>query len=148
MAKDTSYMVSGKITPHFSIWEFANSLAKDKTKLVISPEFIEHVQMLEEIRTELGYSMDVSSGYRTVSFNKKCGGSNNSAHLDGLATDITSIKQKDFDGVRFMWKKICEQHNKIGGINFYDWGVHLCSDEGRFGNKKFTVRDYRSKKNG
>lgn len=143
MAHNKPYLSKGQITEHFALWEFCNEDAKEEAKIVLSPTFIEHIQMLEELRNILGYSLDVSSGYRTSTYNKECGGDKNSAHLDGLATDITSIPQKDYNAVTFYWKAICKAHNKIGGINYYKWGVHLCSDEGRFGNTSFTVRDKR-----
>ncbi len=146
MAHNKPYMIEGKITKHFAAWEFCNEEAQEEVKLIITPEFIEHVQMLEELRQLLGYSMDVSSGFRTPTYNAECDGSPNSAHLEGLATDITSIPQRDFELVTDYWRCICAIHRKIGGINYYPWGVHLCSDEGRFGNTSFKIRDYRGDK--
>lgn len=143
MAKNQPYMVEGKITKHFALWEFCNADATDDVKLVLSPQFIEHVQMLEELRQLLGYALNISSGYRTSKYNAMCGGDKNSAHLDGLATDITSIPARDYELVTNYWRAICNAHQKIGGINYYNWGVHLCSNEDRFGNKKFTIRDKR-----
>lgn len=143
MASNKSYLAKGNITKNFALWEFCNSEAKEDTKIVISPEFIEHVQMLQQIRNILRYPMNVSSGYRTVSYNKSCGGDKNSAHLDGLATDFKGIPQTDYQTIAWLWTCVCEQHNKIGGINYYTNGIHLCSNEDRFGNTKFVIRDYR-----
>ncbi len=143
MAHNKPYMIEGKITKHFAAWEFCNEEAQEEVKLIITPEFIEHVQMLEELRQLLGYSLDVSSGFRTPTYNEAVDGSPNSAHLEGLATDITSIPQRDFELVTDYWRCICAIHKKIGGVNYYPWGMHLCSDEGRFGNNKFVIRDYR-----
>ena len=36
-------------------------------------------------------------------------------------------------------------HNKIGGIELYTWGMHFDSDSGRFGTKVFRVNDNRGK---
>ena len=100
-------------------------------------------QMLQELRDWYGKSLEVSSWYRTKSFNESCGGSSDSAHLDGLATDINNIPESKYGEFKTAWEVICKNHGKIGGCNYYNWGMHFCSDEGRFGNKKFTVRDYR-----
>lgn len=143
MAKNIPYNMFGNITPHFALWEFCNADANEDCKLVVTPEFFEHVQMLEELRTTLGYPLNVSSGYRTASYNKACGGDKNSAHLVGLATDIKSIHPEELEKVTHYWETICSVHNKIGGINYYTNGIHLCSNEDRFGNTKFVIRDYR-----
>jgi zinc D-Ala-D-Ala carboxypeptidase len=47
--------------------------------------------MLEEVRSLLsGVPILVSSGYRCPELNKAVGGAKNSAHMDGLAADITA----------------------------------------------------------
>ena len=138
-----AYMIDGKITKNFSLAEMANKQAKETTKLKLTAKMVEHAQMLQELRDWYGKSLEVSSWYRTKSFNESCGGSSDSAHLDGLATDINNIPESKYGEFKTAWEVICKNHGKIGGCNYYNWGMHFCSDEGRFGNKKFTVRDYR-----
>ena len=139
----TAYMIEGRLIPNFSLEEMANKQAGEKTKLVLTPEMAEHARMMQELREWYGKPLNVSSWYRTKTFNQSCGGDENSAHLDGLATDINNIPEELYDKFTVAWETICSAHGKIGGVNKYSWGMHFCSDEGRFGNKTFQIRDYR-----
>lgn len=47
------------------------------------------VDVLEQIRFDLGHPVIISSGYRSPAVNSKVGGSKSSAHLKGLAADFT-----------------------------------------------------------
>lgn len=138
-----AYNVSGQLTKNFSVSEIANKQSQDTTKLVLTPQLVEHAQMMQELRNWYGAPLNVSSWYRTPSFNKSCKGDANSAHLDGLATDINNIPKDKYEMFAIAWEVICKNHNKIGGCNYYDWGMHFCSDEGRFGHKCFVIRDRR-----
>lgn len=141
-----AYMTDGRITKNFTIAEMANKQAGEMTKLVISPEIIEHAQMMQELRDCYGKSLNVSSWYRTKAFNKKCGGASNSAHLDGRATDINNINTKDNELVKqfkHWWQAICIGHGKIGGIEVYPWGMHFDSHSDKFGCKTFRYKDNR-----
>lgn len=137
------YVTDGRIVKNFSLSEMTNTKATENIKLILSPVFVEHAQMMQELRDWYGKPLNVSSWYRTKIFNKSCGGSNNSAHLDGLATDINNIPEKLYKDFTTAWQVICSNHSKIDGVNYYNWGMHFCSDEARFGNHKFTIRDYR-----
>ena len=136
------------LTDNFCVWEIANKQATDNIKLVIPQRAWTHLQLIQRLR-DRNYStykvgMTVSSGYRTKSFNKSCGGSSNSAHLDCCATDFINIPQGRYVKFRNWWKEICEEVGVVGGINYYkDNRIHVCSYEEKFGNKKFTERDYR-----
>lgn len=142
-----AYQITGNITKNFTLEEIANKQAKETVKLVLTPEIVEHAMMMQELRDVYGKPITVNSWYRTKTFNNSLGGSaSNSAHLDGLATDI-KLHPEDYKKVTEWWRTICSRHKKIGGINYYTNGVHLCSDEGRFGNKSFITRDYRGTKN-
>ena len=138
-----AYLIDGKVTKNFSLAEIANKQAKESTKLNLTYKMVEHAQMMQELRNWYGKALNVSSWYRTPSFNKSCGGDENSAHLDGLATDINNIPEELYDKFAVAWETICSAHGKIGGVNKYDWGMHFCSDEGRFGYRSFQIRDYR-----
>ena len=138
-----AHMIEGNITKNFTLAEIANKQASDQTKLKLTPAIVEHAQMMQELRDWYGKPLNVSSWYRTKKFNQSCGGSKNSAHLVGLATDINNIPEPYYRDFAIAWETICTAHGKIGGCNYYDWGMHFCSDEGRFGNTTFQVRDYR-----
>lgn len=47
------------------------------------------IPRLDQIREEFGEPIFVNSGYRCQKLNKKVGGSTRSAHLKGLAADLT-----------------------------------------------------------
>lgn len=72
---------------------------------------IELVEELQKVRSEYGCAMTVSSGTRCPTWNKACGGSENSSHLTGLAVDIAiddSVLRHRFMRtiVEMGWKRI------------------------------------------
>lgn len=140
---DMAYITDGRLVPNFTLAEMTNKQAADEIKLVLTPEAVEHAQMVQELRNWYGKPLNVSSWYRTPTFNKKCGGDKNSAHLVGLATDINNIPAEFYHDFTVAWAAICMAHGKVGGVNYYKWGMHFCSDEGRFGHKTFQIRDKR-----
>lgn len=136
-------MIDGRITKNFSLWEMMNKEADESTKLVLTPENTEFAQMMQELRDWYGNPMEVSSWYRTSAFNKKVGGDSRSTHLDGRACDINNIPQSLYKDFTIAWQVICSTHGKIGGVGYYDWGIHFTDYEDKFGNTKFTVRENR-----
>lgn len=113
---------------------------------ILSPTCVEHANMIQELRDWYGKPLNVSSWYRTKSFNKSCNGSKNSAHLDGRATDISNINTKDSEAVKrftHWWQAICTAHGKIGGVEVYKWGMHFDSYSDKFGCKSFRYKDNR-----
>jgi hypothetical protein len=131
-----------KISEHFRVREFA---CKDGTdKILISTEL---VAMLEKLRAMLGeklggeVSININSGYRTASHNRKVGGSTTSKHCKGLAADIickrdgktvsakdvcTAAQDLDFDGIAYI---------SIGSTHVDVRGYRWWADETQ-GNKK------------
>lgn len=136
-------MIEGRLTKNFSLKEIMNNLAKDEVKLVITPELVEHAQMMQELRDWYGKPLNVSSWYRAKNFNKSVGGASNSAHLDGRATDINNIPESLYSEFITAWQVICSIHNKIGGIELYEWGMHFDSYSDKFGFKTFRIKDNR-----
>lgn len=79
------YKVSGnlKLSKNFVLSEFA---CKDGSEdITVDYELID---LLQKMRDALGKPVKVTSGYRTVTYNKKCGGIATSHHLTGKAADI------------------------------------------------------------
>ena len=82
-----------QITQNFKLSEFL----KTNTRLPNSPSQ-EHTNniaymcstFLEPLRQSLGKKIIITSGFRSREVNKYVGGSSTSAHLEGLAVDITS----------------------------------------------------------
>ena len=136
-------MIDGRITKNFSLLEMMNKEASDDIKLVLTPEVVEFALMIQELRDWYGKPLNPSSWYRTKAFNKKIGGASNSAHLDGRAVDFSNIPKVKYSDFTIAWQVICHRHGKIGGVNYYSWGMHFTDYEDKFGNAKFTVRDKR-----
>lgn len=140
------YITDGRITKNFTLAEMTNKQAAETVKLVLTPEAVEHAQMMQELRDCYGKPLEVSSWYRTKAFNKKVGGASNSAHLDGRATDINNINTKDSEAVKrftHWWQAICTAHGKVGGVEVYKWGMHFDSYSDKFGYRTFRYHDNR-----
>lgn len=76
--------------------------------------------LLQCIRDDVGFRMDVNSGYRCIDHNKAVGGGTNSQHLYGMAADIkiNSTNQRD------ALVSSAESYG-FGGIGIYPTFVHL-----------------------
>jgi uncharacterized protein YcbK (DUF882 family) len=72
-----------KVSENFYLNEFE---CNDGSHLVKLDSELLH--KLQQLRTKLGRSIKINSGYRTPEHNKKVGGSPNSQHLLGTAADI------------------------------------------------------------
>ena len=72
-----------QLSENFKVKEFRSRCGSDEI-------FIEEklVTLLQKMREKFG-AINVSSAYRTASYNRKVGGVSNSQHLYGLAADIT-----------------------------------------------------------
>src|SRR5690554_5881414 len=78
-----------KLTNNFALEEFASPDSNCFPISVINNLF-DLAQNLELVRLRLGVAIHISSGWRTVSHNRKVGGASNSQHLYGRAADIWS----------------------------------------------------------
>ena len=85
MIKEFSIKTSGdlNLSPNFKVKEFSCKDGSDKVLIDINL-----VEKLQELRNYLGKPITILSGYRTDSYNKQCGGADNSYHLKGQAVDI------------------------------------------------------------
>lgn len=77
------YGRSYKLSNHFTLGEMACKDGSDTVK--VSTELID---MLEKLRTYVGGTISINSGYRTSAYNKKIGGASASQHIQGTAADI------------------------------------------------------------
>ena len=102
---------SVSLSRHFKVREFC---CKDGSDLVLVSE--ELIKMLENLRSALGCSITVNSGYRTKAHNRKIGGSDTSKHCLGLAADIICKR----DGKTVPAKEVCcaAQKLKFPGIAY------------------------------
>lgn len=84
-----------QLTPHFSLEELCSSQAAVRNGLENKPDLEATKNLrwlagtLEEVRALVGKPVHVSSGYRSPAVNKAVGGSSKSAHMRGMAADIT-----------------------------------------------------------
>tara|TARA_R110001592_G_scaffold107314_1_gene300523 strand:- start:164 stop:592 length:429 start_codon:yes stop_codon:yes gene_type:complete len=83
------------LTPHFTLAEMTVSQTAARKGLSNEPteraleNLIKIAYTMEDVRALLGgKAISVSSGYRSIAVNKAVGGSNTSAHVDGLACDF------------------------------------------------------------
>lgn len=84
------------LTPHFSLAELTASDTAVARKIdntptpAIAANLTRLAGVLEQVRTLVGAPIKVSSGYRAPALNKAVGGAANSAHVFGLAADIST----------------------------------------------------------
>lgn len=126
-------LLNDQITPHFRLSEFANNA--DGGAVILNPDVILFIQMLEEFRIWYNRPMTITSGYRTKPFNKEVGGASNSYHLKGLAADVAlpsvyysySKARKDqfLENVKEKWYEICKAHGKTGSVIWEPTWIHL-----------------------
>lgn len=83
------------LTPHFTLAEMTVSQTAARKGLSNEPteraleNLIKTAYVMEDVRALLGGKpISISSGYRSIAVNKAVGGSNTSAHVDGLACDF------------------------------------------------------------
>ena len=72
-----------KLSENFKVKEFRSRCGSDE--ILIDEKLI---TLLQKMRDKFG-AINISSAYRTASYNKKVGGVSGSQHLYGLAADIT-----------------------------------------------------------
>ena len=136
------------LAPSFAVWELANTSAKEAVKLVMTENSWKFLAELQALRDRYyktyGKGLDLSSFYRTQTFNRTCGGSVNSAHLDARAADIIGVPQARYEQITAWWRDITAAAGKTGGINYYaDNRLHVTDFEQKFGHTQFYIRDYR-----
>lgn len=118
-----------KLSANFKVREFACNDGSDP--IFISPELVE---VLQKIRDHFGNPVNINSGFRTASYNKRkdVGGATYSQHLYGTAADIriSGVSPKNIAAYAETLLP-----NK-GGIGIYKDFVHV------------DVRDVKSRWNG
>ena len=103
-----------KLSANFRVREFACKDGSDK--ILIDSDLVE---LLQKIRTHFEKPIKINSGYRTESHNKKVGGTKNSYHLKGQASDIQVV------GIHpILVAMYCEKLN-AGGIGVYSNFIHV-----------------------
>ncbi|SMC39518.1 YcbK family protein [Papillibacter cinnamivorans] len=103
-----------KLSEHFRVKEFA---CRDGSDIVLIDTKL--IDILEKIRVYYGLPVKITSGYRTVSYNKSVGGASASYHIKGMAADIVVTGKTPRD--------MCLRGINLGikGVGIYTWGIHV-----------------------
>ena len=86
------------LSPHFSLAELVASQVATRKGIDNTPtpaivaNLTRLAELLEQVRALVGAPIAISSGYRSPALNKAVGGAANSAHVLGLAADISTAK--------------------------------------------------------
>ena len=87
-----------KLSPHFSLAELVSSQVATRKGIDNAPapaivaNLTRLAALLEQVRALVGAPIAISSGYRSPALNKAVSGAANSAHVLGLAADISTAK--------------------------------------------------------
>ena len=106
------------VTEHFLYSDFICPCCE---RIKIIPAFYKHLELLEQMRRELGFDILINSGYRCKEHNIEVGGLPRSWHLL-FATDI-STGDNDPDKIKSLYKLAL--HLNFGGIGLYEKYLHL-----------------------
>jgi len=118
--KETQIAVNDHVTEHFLFSE-CKCPCCDRIKII--PGFFRHMELLEQMRQELGFEIIINSGYRCPDHNVEVDGSKNSMHMI-FATDA---RPKWGEGYQHRLKamyKVALSYN-FGGIGYYKNFLHL-----------------------
>ena len=126
-------LLDDRITENFRLSEFANTI--DGGAVLLNPDVIRFVQMLQVFRNWYNRPVNISSGYRTAAFNRKVGGASNSYHLKGLAVDFLlpteyysfaqQRKNEFLNNIKTKWYDICSKGGVSGSVIYYDSYIHI-----------------------
>lgn len=119
------------LTDHFSLKEYCYGIYRNEIKAkgednTLYADSVKHALLLEEFRVWLSEPMKVNAWQRPPKFNQSVGGTANSGHLYGTATDIAcKIREPEFKRWYKQWQKICKAHKTVACMGLYSWGVHF-----------------------
>jgi len=119
-----------KVSANFMAKEFDCNCSNCSETLID----LDHVAKLQQLREDLNASIKITSGYRCESHNAAVGGSSNSQHKKGTATDI-QVSDMDPSEVQ----DACEGFD---GLGRYDTFTHVDSRGSKARWDKRTKTDY------
>lgn len=105
-----------KLSRNFRVKEFG---CKDGSDPVFVDTYL--VEVLQQLRDHYDEAVIVVSGYRTPSYNKKCGGATYSQHLYGKAADVKISGVTPEEVARFVETILKDK----GGIGIYSTFTHI-----------------------
>ena len=112
-----------QLTKNFSLWEFR---CRDGTD--VPEEYMDNVQELAEnlqvLRDFIGKPINVISGYRSPTYNRKIGGARRSQHLLAKAGDLIVNGMTPDEVKAAIVELIKEGKMKKGGVGLYTHFTH------------------------
>ena len=113
-------MLDTHITDHFTLDE-CKCPCCDRIKIV--PGLFSHMELLEKMRQDLGFSILINSGYRCPEHNEESGGAPKSWHML-YATDVRPEWGNGFEHRLKAMYKVALSLN-FGGIIYHKTFLHL-----------------------
>lgn len=104
-----------QITDNFNSNEFDCNCSECNMTLID----VDHVKKLQKLRDKVKKGIKITSGFRCESWNSKVGGSTNSQHLLGTASDIVVSGMESI--------KVADLCKTFKGLGIYDSFIHLDS---------------------
>lgn len=129
------------ISKNFKLSEFIESETAKKKGIdnLPSEEIVENIKflvinLLQPIRDRISHPFHINSGYRCKKLNKAVGGSDTSAHLQGLAADV-DLGSRQLN--RILWEEIARgDFNFDQVINEYNFKwIHIGIKKNNKGNR-------------
>lgn len=121
-------MINSCITKHFTYYECVCPCCD---RLKITPGFYKHMELLEQMRENLGFPIIINSGYRCPDYNVFIGGAKQSWHML-FATDIRpawvpgyAVMDEEEWIKRLQAMREEAEKLKFGGIGTYGTFIHL-----------------------
>lgn len=116
---------SDAFTANFKLKEFdCKDAGKTRAPEALRGNLQKLMEQLEVLRADLGVPITVTSGYRTVEYNKSIGGAAQSQHLCGMAADI-KVKDHTPTQVKAAIERLIKAGKmKEGGVGLYNTFVH------------------------
>ena len=116
--------INKQVTDHFL---YTDCMCPCCDRLVITQGFFEHMELLEELRMEVGFPVIINSGYRCPVHNTIVGGSLGSWHMK-FATDVRPAWVPGIDDEKFL-RRLQAMYNTaeelgFGGLGKYSTFIH------------------------
>ena len=112
-----------KLTKNFNLSEFECNSGEDMPNEVLE-NIITLATSLQALRDEVKASITITSGYRSVSHNKKIGGAIGSQHIKGTAADIKVAGYTPKKVAEIIESLIDVGKMKQGGLGIYSSWIH------------------------
>ena len=112
--------MDSQVTDHFKL---SKCLCACCDRIKIVPGFFSHMELLEAMRVDLGFPINIDSGYRCHEHNEESGGAPKSWHML-FATDVRPNWGRGYQHrLLAMYKAALSQN--WGGIIYHQSFIHL-----------------------